>query len=177
MGEFDPPSRKSVCLCKITQRSHFINEIQSKTDEKLSQNENFIHMSLCIGLIKKQKRIIFAARWSPPKRFEGIASQFSCRFIGPSGTVFLKHFAITVRNTKNRSIRKAFQYKSTIKPVIICVLNSEKRLKIPFEVRRSKVQSVRHAVFPLDKTTIWTQSTISPPLILRFPGLKLSSIP
>ena len=26
MGEFDPPSRKSVCLCKITQRSHFIKE-------------------------------------------------------------------------------------------------------------------------------------------------------
>ena len=26
MGKFDPPSRKSVCLCKITQRSHFINE-------------------------------------------------------------------------------------------------------------------------------------------------------
>ena len=63
--------------------------------------------------------------------------------------MFFKHFAITVQNTKNRSIRKAFQYKSTVKPVIICVMNSDKRLNIPFEVRRSKVQSVRHAVFPL----------------------------
>ena len=90
---------------------------------------------------------------------------------------FLKHFAITVQNTKNRSIRKAFQYKSTIKPVIICVLNSEKRLNIPFEVHHSKVQSVHRAVFPLNKTTICTRSTISSPLILRFPGLKLSSIP
>ena len=26
MDEFDPLSRKSVCLCKMTQRSHFINE-------------------------------------------------------------------------------------------------------------------------------------------------------
>ena len=84
---------------------------------------------------------------------------------------------ITVQNTKNRSIRKAFQYKSTVKPVIICVMNSDKRLNIPFEVRRSKVQSVRHAVFPLDKTTICTRSTISSPIILRFTPWKLSSIP
>ena len=70
--------------------------------------------------------------------------------------MFFKHFAITVQNTKNRSIRKAFQNKSTVKPVIICVMNSDKRLNIPFEVRRSKVQSVRHAVFLLDKTTICT---------------------
>ena len=91
--------------------------------------------------------------------------------------MFFKHFAITVQNTKNRSIRKAFQYKSTVKPVIICVMNSDKRLNIPFEVRRSKVQSVRHAVFPLDKTTICTRSTISLPIILRFTPWKLSSIP
>ena len=58
--------------------------------------------------------------------------------------MFFKHFAITIQNTKNRSSRKAFQYKSTVKPVIICVLNSDKRLNIPFEVRCSKVQSIRH---------------------------------
>ena len=91
--------------------------------------------------------------------------------------MFFKHFAITVQNTKNRSIRKAFQYKFTVKPVIICVMNSDKYLNIPFEVRRSKVQSVRHAVFPLDKTTICTRSTISSPIILRFTPWKLSSIP
>ena len=56
-------------------------------------------------------------------------------------------------------------------------MNSDKRLNIPFEVRRSKVQSVRHAVFPLDKTTICTQNTISLPIILRFTPWKLSSIP
>ena len=39
---------------------------------------------------------------------------------------------------KNWSIRKAFQYKSTVKPVIICLLNSDKCLNIPFEVHRSK---------------------------------------
>ena len=53
---------------------------------------------------------------------------------------------------KNRSIGKAFQYKSTGKPVIICVLNSDKHLNIPFEVHHSKVKSVRHPVFSLDKT-------------------------
>ena len=122
---------------------------------------------------KKQKRIIFAARRSPRKRFEGIASQFSSLIYWAERTTFIKHFAITVQNTKNRSIRKAFQYKSTVKPVIICVMNSNKRLNIPFEVRRSKVQSVRHAVFPLDKTTICTRSTISSPIILRFTPWKL----
>ena len=122
---------------------------------------------------KKQKRIILAARRSPRKRFEGIASQFSSLFIGPSGP----RLSITVQNTKNRSIRKAFQYKSTVKPVIISAMNSDKRLNIPFEVRRSKVQSVRHAVFPLDKTTICTQNMISSPIILRFTPWKLSSIP
>ena len=39
---------------------------------------------------KKQKRGIFAARPSPRKRFEEIASQFSSRFIGPCGTRFSK---------------------------------------------------------------------------------------
>ena len=92
-------------------------------------------------------------------------------------TTFFIHFAKTVWNMKNRSIRKAFQYKSTVKPVIICVLNSDKRLNIPFEVRRSKVQSIRHTVFPLDKTTICTRSTISSAIILRFTLSKLSSIP
>ena len=126
---------------------------------------------------KKQKRIIFAARRSPRKRFEGIASQFFESIYRAERTTFIKHFAITVQNTKNRSIRKAFQYKSTVKPVIISAMNSDKRLNIPFEVRRSKVQSVRHAVFPLDKTTICTRSTISAPIILRFTPWKLSSIP
>ena len=54
---------------------------------------------------------------------------------------------------------------------------AQKRLNIPFEVRRSKVQSVRHTVFPLDKTTICTRRMISSPLILRFKLSKLSRIP
>ena len=117
---------------------------------------------------KKQKRIIFASRRSPRKQFEGIASQFSSLFIGPGDHVFQTFCSNCSEYEKSVNNRKAFQYKSTVKPVIICVMNSDKRLNIPFEVRRSNVQSVRHAVFPLDKTTICTRSTISLLIILRF---------
>ena len=44
MGEFDPLSRTSVCLCKIIQWSHFINENTfSKTDKKLSKWKIYSH--------------------------------------------------------------------------------------------------------------------------------------
>ena len=104
---------------------------------------------------KKQKRIIFAARRSPPKRFQEIASQFSSLFMRD-----------TVRNTKNRSMRKEFQYKSTIKPVIICVLYSLKHFNFTKQVRRSKFDFQTAAISPLDKTTICPPSAISSPILL-----------
>ena len=45
-SEFDPLSRTSVCLCKITQWSHFINENTKKNRQKAFPNEKFIHTSL-----------------------------------------------------------------------------------------------------------------------------------
>ena len=89
---------------------------------------------------------------------------------GPQSAVRSLRFTLTVWNTNNWSIRKAFQYKSTIKPVIICVLNSLMRSNIPNKVRCSKVRSIHHSVLPLDKATICIRSTISSLLIL---GLNL----
>ena len=74
--------------------------------------------------------------------------------------MFFKHFAITVQNTKNRSIRKAFQYKSTIKPVIICVLYSLKHFNFTKPIRRSNVDFETAAISPLDKTTSCPRSYI-----------------
>ena len=48
---------------------------------------------------------MFAATRLPHKRFEGIATQFLSQFIGLCWGTFFIHFAKTVRNTKNRSIK------------------------------------------------------------------------
>ena len=53
MGEFDPLSRTSVCLCKITQWSHFINENTTKTDKKLSQMKNLFTQAFVYALEAK----------------------------------------------------------------------------------------------------------------------------
>ena len=99
---------------------------------------------------------------SPRKRFEGIASQISSRFIIYT---FFKHFAITVQNTKNRSIRKAFQYKSTIKPVIICVLHSLKHFNFTKPICKSNVDFETAAISPLDKTTSCPRNSIFSPIL------------
>ena len=63
---------------------------------------------------KKWKHIIFDAKQ--------LASDLKSIFKRTYRSTFFRHFKRTVRNTKNRSIRIIFQYKLTIKPVIICVL-------------------------------------------------------
>ena len=60
---------------------------------------------------KKQERIIFAASRLASDLESNLKRIFWC--------TFFRHFARTVRNTKNRSIRIVFRYKFTIKPVII----------------------------------------------------------
>ena len=97
-------------MCLFTQDyaelSRFINK-----NEKYTQiaflNKRFIQIGLFASL--KQKRIIFAAR--------RLASDLKSILKRIYRSTFFKHFARTVRNTKNRSIRIVFEYKFTIKPV------------------------------------------------------------
>ena len=84
--------------------------------------------------------------------------------------MFFKHFAITVQNTKTQSIRKAFQYKSTIKPVIIRVLYSLKHFNFTKRIRRSNVDFETAAISPLDKTTSFPRSSIFSRYCVDSPG-------
>ena len=68
------------------------------------------------GILGNVKRIIFAMR--------RLASDLKSILKRIYRSTFFKHFARTVRNTKNRSIGIVFQYIFTIKLVIICVLYS-----------------------------------------------------
>ena len=76
----------------------------------------------------------------------------------PIEPTFLKNFARNCRYTKNRSIGIVFQYKFTIKPVIVCFLCVEF-----LEINQSNEDEPR-----LDKTTICPRSTVSSPLMLGF---------
>ena len=91
--------------------------------------------------------------------------------------MFFKTFAKTVRNTKNRSIRIVFQYKSTIKPVILCELYCEKHSNITKKVNGENNDLRCPPARRLGKTTNFPRSIISSLLMLGFPLLKLSSIP
>ena len=53
MEEFDPLSRTSVCLCKITQWSHFINENTKKNRQKSFPNENLFTQAFVEALKAK----------------------------------------------------------------------------------------------------------------------------
>lgn len=62
------------------------------------------------------------------KRFVRIGSQFGSEFIDPCEALYLKKFAKTVKNTKNRSVGIVLQYKFAIKPPFL--VDSQKRSNI-----------------------------------------------
>ena len=121
MGEFDPLERTCVCLHKITQFSRFINKNKEQNRQKAFPNKKFISC-LFIGL--RSEHIQFLPRGN---RLTSDLKEMRVNFevnLSTHAEHIFKNFANTVRNTKNWSIGIVFQYKFTIKPVIICVLYS-----------------------------------------------------